>query len=385
MQVPREVSICARGEAAPSPATQPSRVVLIVLTTGPPASGKSTFIRQITSLLSLHHAATGRCRDAHGGARPVRIGRVCSLHLDDYLCALYAQEHAATFRPALWHAASELLYEHVEEVITSAVGKDAVVATERPSAGCLCIDVLLFVEDNMYYKSMRERYWKLCRRLNAKHFFPGVGARDPKADSLQAPFICVVELQFQVPLAICLQRHAQRTASDRAADVAVPDHVVRSMHELFETGTTGISAVDDDETKKKKNVFRQPTTTLPWFLVTVSLEDAHQFPDPTEGAVFLFGYEKSSHQEEVPCDVASTPAIYTALASQLTSGWRAYLINSQQGDGTAQRRHESQQANACSLAHTLDQRMRVYVKHFFQGANGAVRQAPLCCLGYFVR
>jgi tRNA uridine 5-carbamoylmethylation protein Kti12 len=155
-------------------------------------------------------------------------------------------ENSAEFANADWRLTRSLAMLAVTDLLLmlrdEVIDFDTKVSTSQLESSALslkaCFDVvpttftgdrrvLIVVDDNMYYKSMRREYYNLARRRTLSRI---VRARLCNFGCIDACAFAV--LYFKSPgvgLATCLQRNAQRALSER-----VPDEVVQRIADRFE-------------------------------------------------------------------------------------------------------------------------------------------------------
>ncbi|CBZ39014.1 hypothetical protein, conserved [Leishmania donovani] len=229
---------------APSSPLSPRPSALLFLVTGIPAAGKSTFL-----VAAQRHVLQ---RDSISGEVPIFggrcHGRICSvLELDKVLADLDAatvheKDTAASagerkFSPRLWRQATRRLLE-----LTQSALRTCIEGTVNGDATENAVVPMIFVEDNMHYRSMRERYYQMCRTLEREEYSLQSPHEDPAAAvQSRQPLIVLFELRFATPLAVCLARNAQRgnpregSGKEQArASAWVPPPVICSMDALFD-------------------------------------------------------------------------------------------------------------------------------------------------------
>ncbi|KAG5464403.1 hypothetical protein LSCM1_00587 [Leishmania martiniquensis] len=227
----------------PSPPSQyPS--ALLILVTGLPAAGKSTFLAAAQRHVFQCGDSSGKV-SLFGGRCHGRISSV--LQLDKVLADLEREtasdiDFAASagdhkFSPLLWRRATRRLLKLTQSALCTCVAE-----TADSDATQDVVVPMVFVEDNMHYRSMRARYYQMCRALERGEQ-PVQTPRDTPAATVQAShrFIGVFELRFVTPLAVCLARNAQRGVPRKGSDEEqmhasawVPPAVICSMDALFD-------------------------------------------------------------------------------------------------------------------------------------------------------
>eukprot|EP00796_Vickermania_ingenoplastis_P006744 gene6744-4837_t len=202
-------------------------VVLFLLLVGLPGSGKSTFIQHLHETL---FGPQGSLEAAHEGSRhPCRI-ELDVFQLDRYLLDSAVSEKdkavpadsptSLAFTPERWKRASHKMFSAVSRRVDELVAEQcAAMSASYPSsvdpdlpraeqalAPCRPPRValhLLVIEDNMHLRSMRERYWKLCRSMESR-----ISRHATKPAALCHPRL--MELRLDVDLEECLRRNAAR-------------------------------------------------------------------------------------------------------------------------------------------------------------------------------
>ncbi|GET93652.1 hypothetical protein, conserved [Leishmania tarentolae] len=256
-------------------------LALLFLVTGIPGAGKSAFldaaqrhILQRDNILGNVPLFGGRCS-----------GRVCAvLQLDKVLVDLEAAEvhenDPATsagerkFSPLLWRRATRRLLE-----LTHSALRACMEDTLRGHATENAVVPMVFVEDNMHYRSMRERYYRMCRTLEREYFLPSPHSDPTAAAQLQQNFIVLFELRFATPLAVCLARNAQRNIRHGSgkgqayASSWVPPPVICSMDALFDQCYATTDLVDHTPWAPcHTNGWQWTATTQPWGLLVYATQ-----------------------------------------------------------------------------------------------------------------
>jgi len=164
------------------------------------------------------------------------------------------RSEAAVFEPAIWRAAREQVFAQAQEIIASGEGK-----------------LLLILDDNFYYRSMRKPWRRLARERGTAFY----------------------QLLLEAPLETCLARNAMRSVEER-----VPEFSIRHMAEVFESPTEPVCVLDSDalDTAKQVDAVLQLGSAL-W----------RRLPDEEE-----FGPTVPSETHE--CDVALRRVVSRALA-----------------------------------------------------------------------
>ncbi|KAG5490709.1 hypothetical protein JKF63_00831 [Porcisia hertigi] len=265
--------VCPTAAAA---ARHPS--VLLILVTGIPASGKSTFLAAAQHYVLQPDGTLGTV-PLFGGRSRGRIHSVLQLDevLEDLSAAATQTTDPATsagkrkFNPLLWKRATRRLLELTQSTLHACI---------EETAGCdetaHVVVPIVFVEDNMHYRSMRERYYQLCRTLEGKAYsLPSLHDASITAAQSQQPFIPLFELRFSTPLDVCLARNAQRDQSWDAsngekanAPAWVPPPVICSMDALFDHCCVATGVVDHGARNAcEVEGWQWTATTQPWGLV----------------------------------------------------------------------------------------------------------------------
>lgn len=249
---------------------------LLLLLTGLPAAGKSTFAAALQERLSSSLPLA-----------PLRV--VQSLRLDDYMVLTEKEQHdkeqRTAFSPAQWHAASEALLKTTETTLClllshpngDPTASSSPSTTVYPSEPVLSSLPVVVVEDNMHYRSMRERYWKLCRKLEKNCTTGDINStRMPSGPADALPVVLLLQLCFTVPLEVCLiQNEARRSPSGQPTASYIPPHVIRSMADQFELclapSPSGVDSVEehDKDADAATNWWRLTPTTQPWLMMTL--------------------------------------------------------------------------------------------------------------------
>lgn len=286
---------------------------ILVLLTGLPGAGKSSFLAAVEQQSLLANA---------------RSVAVKALRLDDFL-----RQRTEAFQPAAWQQASRELFAACEEAVDDHLdGKGA-------------SDVLLaFVEDNMHYHSMREKYWRLSKRLNRESARRGNGG------------LALMEVRFAVPLDVCVERNERR----RGTPAYIPTHVILAMHELFEpclrdepVGPQSVHGRSDDNPPTPAPLWViEQRTTKPWLLVTPQ-------PSPPSSAPFI---------KATPEELASGFAllVLSERANELLCEQMRNVVAKGGLSGDEEQRRADASASYSSAAHRLDLAMRAMVRFSLQ-------------------
>ncbi|KPA81655.1 hypothetical protein ABB37_03974 [Leptomonas pyrrhocoris] len=286
-------------QSRPSSANADAMAILI-LVTGLPAAGKSSFLQAVQHLYT--NAQGSQTFSLFGGARRGRVAAV--FRLDDVLlrsCGPRNEEESATegarvaqlasrevsFSPARWQAATRELLRLTEGALRTC-------AADEGGAAAL---PLVFVEDNMHLRSMRERYYRLCRRIEDK----AVQMPSTKGGDAMQFAVAMLELRFTISLSTCIERNALRLqsvelcegahAKDKNAAVAslyVPTPVIESMHAVFDwcrDASSGAAAEQEKRVLSEKGDsspwrwWKWTPTTQPWSLLELAVTT-----EPPEGS-----------------------------------------------------------------------------------------------------
>lgn len=202
------------------------RVLLLII--GLPASGKSSFLRALAE----------HCKAAATSASPtsnIRLEWLESFQLDNFL---YHQSYHGTsdapakedsaacvdssrsevdFTPERWKEASEAMFQAVRDVLSSVPPSTHEWA---PATAAGVVVQLIAVEDVMHYRSMRERYFTLCRQQFVQ--------QSPSSEPPSPPLV-LAEVRLTASLEACIARNALRHPSLRVSST-----IIRSLHEKFE-------------------------------------------------------------------------------------------------------------------------------------------------------
>lgn len=367
------VSACARMAHAPSSPLSPHPSALLFLVTGIPAAGKSTFLAaaqrhvvQRDTVSGIVPLFGGRCH-----------GRICAvLQLDKVLADLEAatvheKDPAASagerkFSPQLWRRATRRLLE-----LTRSALRTCIVDTVDGDATENAVVPMVFVEDNMHYRSMRERYYQMCRTLESEAY----SLQWPHEDSTAAAqsrqtLIVLFELRFATPLAVCLARNAQRrdpregsSKEQACASAWVPPPVICSMDALFDHCYATADLVDHAVWEPCHwNGWQWTPTTQPWGLLVHA----------TQGA---------EAEEICPALVSETAAGFFDVAVQRPEAWDAYQKQCQNiARSQPQRMRDDEQMDETtrlqraaeaveSHTHQLDLQLRGVVHAFLHQQN----------------
>jgi len=156
----------------------------LLLVCGLPGCGKSTFCRELL---------------ARATREPDLFGFTAVWHYVCYDAVESELRGAASFTPECWQAARQRVVETVSNLLASRSGDRMVV----------------LLDDNMYYRSMRKQWYHFARDRNC----------------------AFRQLFLQAPQEVCLERNAQRDGSQQ-----VPEFSILHMAEAFEWPLIGGSS-----------------------------------------------------------------------------------------------------------------------------------------------
>ncbi|CAG9584107.1 conserved hypothetical protein [Leishmania major strain Friedlin] len=358
---------------APSSPLSPHPSALLFLVTGIPAAGKSTFLAAAQRHVLQRDSISGKVPLFGGRCH----GRICAvLELDKVLADLDAatvreKDTAASagehkFSPRLWRRATRRLLE-----LTQSALRTCIAGTVNGDATENAVVPMVFVEDNMHYRSMRERYYQVCRTLEREEYSLQSSQKDPTAagQSRQA-LIVLFELRFATPLAVCLARNAQRgnpregSGKEQArASAWVPPPVICSMDALFDHCYETADPADHAAWAPCHwNEWQWTATTQPWGLLVHA----------TQGA---------EADEMCPTAMSETAACFFDVALQRPEAWDACqeqcrniarsrlqrLRDDEQMDETTRLRRAAETVE--SYTHQLDLQLRGVVHAFLRQQN----------------
>lgn len=271
------------------------------------------------------------------------------------------------FTPARWKRASIRLYHEVEQRLRGLVGdhsctEDLGVCGGTNQAVTQRSIHLLVVEDNMHYRSMRERYWKLCRAL--------------LAPSDVAPLSCssrilLLELRFNASLEACLRRNESRrvpqgnTAGWDSSAYVQPD-VIRSLHHNFEhclrEELSSSAAMHQEGSRPQwdspcvEEIFRRLDTTCEWDVLQCSppLVEEEEVREAMTLVVRHFLYGVLPH-----------PQTWRAFAEQSSRLWK-WIRHGQMAMNQQQQVEESRSATLSSRVHQFDRALRRVIGEFYK-------------------
>lgn len=353
---------------------------LLILLTGLPAAGKSSFLSAVQHYVD---AQQKHVFPLFGGDRRGRIAAI--LQLDEVLCTLppsprreaelggvYPDNsmHSAVkemvFTPDRWKRASQRLLHLTEVALRSCLSETQAsagssIVTDKAAA----VIPLIFVEDNMHLRSMRERFYRLCRRAEVAE------EADGKAGEDGGLFVGMLELRFTVPLTVCVERNAQRgeagsnpkTNTTFSPSCRVPTSVIVSMHALFDlchdapAKASAESSSNNAVAALSARWWRWTPSTQPWNLVELAAPTAETFdqspPKPAELVADFFTHTLQEAARRACC------AQRTHVKRQ-----RERRRHIQAEDELARQ----QRSSACVRSHTheLDLQLRAVVHSFLQ-------------------
>jgi len=170
------------GEEGAEPLTDVDTCLLLVC--GLPGCGKSTFCRELL---------------ARATREPELLGFTSVWHHMSYDAMEAELRGTASFTPECWQAARQRVAEAVSDLLATCSGGRMVI----------------LLDDNMYYRSMRKQWYHFARDRNCAFH----------------------QLFLQAPQEICLARNAQRDGSQQ-----VPEFSIHHMAETFEWPQIGGSS-----------------------------------------------------------------------------------------------------------------------------------------------
>lgn len=281
---------------------------VVVLVTGLPGAGKSTIIAAIQDELG-RISGTGE-----------RLTLLKVLRLDEFY-----EQRQHTFSPETWHSAADRLFAACEAALRD---------TGNGSGAKLTGPLLLFVEDNMHYRSMRDRHWRLCRDHQSRAV-SGAAA------------VAMMELRVEAPVSICLERNEQR----QGGSSYIPPHVITSMDALFERCLSpDASSPAGGDASDAWHV--NTNHTQPWLLVTCTPATPSETTPDRAARMFL--------------DLLASPQVLALLRDQVElTGRRAALAH----DAESQRLKSS--ASFQTASHRFDLSLRALVRFHMQGLDSA--------------
>ncbi|KAG5465877.1 hypothetical protein CUR178_00592 [Leishmania enriettii] len=251
---------------------------LLFLVTGLPAAGKSTFLAAAQRHVLESDSTAGKV-PLFGGRCHGRISSV--LQVDKVLADLEkstannndlpSSAGERKFSPLLWRRATRRLLELAQSaLLTSVAGAADGDATQD------AVIPMVFVEDNMHYRSMRERYYQMCRTLERGEHSEEAPRDTPAATAQsQHPYIVLFELRFVTPLVVCLARNAQRVSPRKVSgneegreSAWVPPQVICSMDALFDHCYAAADRMERTAgALSDSRVWQWTATTQPWGLL----------------------------------------------------------------------------------------------------------------------
>lgn len=343
---------------------------LLILLTGLPGAGKSSFLQE-----AQHHVAAqpSQLFPLFGGRR---CGRVAAfLQLDAVLQSLASSPSSSReteppiFSPERWKQAVQELHRQTESELRTCLREARAHSCSRDAAASKSEAAIpvIFVEDNMHLRSMRERFYRLCRRLETE-MEKGEKMLD-STSTVAGGFVAVLELRFTVPVAVCVERNMRRAraqqsgsvSANSAAKAAVPTAVILSMDVLFErcVAASAEAALDDGEASEG-TWWRWIPSTQPWSLIELTPPAAARQQETYEGG------------DSLPAALELVHAFFTYTLQK--AAWRACQSQrvrvAQQHRARRQQleavkgRAEQQQRSAASIhshAHQLDLQLRAVV------------------------
>ena len=171
-----------------TPNTTTTHRSLVIVLCGLPAAGKTTLAREIV-------------RHYQGGGGSVRVEHICYDRIYQSHCcgsSSSPSSPSSSFDPRQWKQSREMALNTLSHLLQQ----------PRTSSSK---DLIVVVDDNMHYRSMRFECYRVCRR---------------RATSSPSHSISFCVIHVSTPLSICLRRNAQRTGRQRVAE-----EVVRRMGE----------------------------------------------------------------------------------------------------------------------------------------------------------
>lgn len=302
-------------------------LVLLLLVSGLPGSGKSTFLQSLSSYLTESEGHTLRV-----------------FHLDDFMVGT-SDASRSSFSAERWHQAEEQLFCEVSSCL-SAAREEAVAASGSPSANLLRI---VAVEDNFHYLSMRRRYWKLCCEWD------GGSTCELKGTSVISP-IRMLEVHIRATLSEAQQRNAVRPAVSR-----IPCSVINAMHHRFD-----YCIPEENE--------RPPETDWGWCCPFSTGSANSEWP-----VVWYAGRDSGEGQTAV---AALWHAIHQTEEGRDRIQHHQRLLREKKIRERRQREQEAEDASSCSHnpVHQLDQQLRRLVSLFWKEVESGehVAHCPQC-------
>lgn len=231
----------------------------LLLVCGLPGCGKSTFCRELL---------------ARASREPQLLGFTAVWHYLSYDAMEAELRGAASFTPECWQAARQRVVEAVSNLLT----------TQNEG------HMVILLDDNMYYRSMRKQWFFFSRDRNC----------------------AFRQLFLQAPQKVCLERNAQRDGSQQ-----VPEFSILHMAETFEWPQTGGNSW---EAKAAVSTLLDSSSTdtcsqVDMFVASWLHPESVGFwaPLPTEETAEQDHTEV--HSDAHACDVALRRVVSRALAS----------------------------------------------------------------------
>lgn len=320
---------------------------IVVLITGLPAAGKSSFLKVIGGSTALPDI------QRHYEIHILQLDRI----LQSMMKEVYPRgTSGATFDPALWKKATRQLVDDVKSTLEAAVSQ---LQQERRVP-------IIFVEDNMHLRSMREQYYWLCRAVE-KTISRTMGDANGSSTSREF-FIGLLELRMTTPLAVCLDRNALRqeaqkegvAASTGEEELFVSPHSLCSMATTFDHCIAAPSSSEESPPLPPKDqVWYDTSSTQPWTLLQSSptaVEPMEVLPSAAELCDGFWWFLQNRY-----------PAIWPAH--------RQLLLAKRERQAQRQREADKLQHSTASydtLTHQLDLQLRRTVSQFFSRYGGDV-------------
>ncbi|KPI90591.1 hypothetical protein ABL78_0351 [Leptomonas seymouri] len=364
---------------------------VLILVTGLPAAGKSSFLKAVRCYA---RAQKDEAFPLFGGARRGRVTAI--LQLDDLLLRSLGplqgedvvahaglRQHSpneTSFSPACWKSATQQLLHLTEGALRTCLSEAAITDLAEARGAVL---PLIFVEDNMHLRSMRERYYLLCRRIEdeASQLSTEGGLGEMQL------MIAMLELRFTVPLSVCIARNALRPQSlplcidgrveDRSTAVVshyVPAPVIVAMHTIFDWCRDELSSITVEEEKAEHSVemntssrrwWKWTPTTQPWGLLELATT-AEPLEVRTKGEGDFLESRMATAEELVEEFFTATlqDAAMPACRAQWTRVLQRRERRKQAKASSAMARQQLSEARVQTHGHELDLQLRA-VAHTF--------------------
>lgn len=381
---------------------------ILVLVTGLPASGKSSFLgaaqRYIATLEDKSFSLFGDKRRGCIAAVLQLDHLLMDLHLPQHPSdfpeheadnSLASSTQLVLFSPERWKWATEQLLRLTEQALRACASEAARVRNSAQT-GKAAIP-LIFVEDNMHLRSMRDRYYRLCRKVEEEEQNMAQQSTEDLR-SASRTFFALLELRFTAPLSVCLERNAQRRHSLRcdrdgeqvaAKALDVPASVIVSMDAVFDRCYDAATTPKAQEQRTmlgcsdvNSPLWRWTSSTQPWSLLTLAC--SQHLAECAAASEENGGHERAP--QRLPTAEALVAEFFTAVlqsaARHACHAQYAQLIARRErrqreadtADNSAMSRTQQDQARVQAHAHQLDLQLRALAHTFLTEQRSAIAQ-----------